>query len=40
MQVNVQIPNGVKPRGYLSVVLKVADAATSAGAVWIAVSAN
>jgi uncharacterized protein (TIGR03437 family) len=40
MQVNVQIPAGVKPGGYVPVVLQVGDASTVNGAVWIAVSAN
>ncbi len=37
MQVNVQIPNGVQPGGYVPVVLQVGDASTTPGAVWIAV---
>jgi uncharacterized protein (TIGR03437 family) len=40
MQVNVQIPNGVQPGGYVPVVLQVGDASTTPGAVWIAVSGN
>ena len=40
MQVNVLIPAGVKPGGYVPVVLQVGDASTVDGAVWIAVSAN
>jgi len=40
MQLNVQIPAGVKPGGYVPVVLQVGDASTVNGAVWIAVSAN
>jgi uncharacterized protein (TIGR03437 family) len=40
MQVNVQIPSGVRPGGYVPVVLQVGDAATTPDAVWIAVSAN
>lgn len=40
MQVNVQIPAGVKPGGYVPVVLTVGGASTVNGAVWIAVSAN
>jgi uncharacterized protein (TIGR03437 family) len=40
MQVNVQIPAGVKPGGYVPVVLQVGNASTVNGAVWIAVSAN
>jgi uncharacterized protein (TIGR03437 family) len=38
MQVNVQIPNGVQPGGYVPVALQVGDASTAPGAVWIAVS--
>jgi uncharacterized protein (TIGR03437 family) len=38
MQVNVQIPSGVQPGGYVPVVLQVGDASTTPGAVWIAVS--
>jgi len=38
LQVNVQIPNGVTPGGYVPVVLQVGDATTTPGAVWIAVS--
>jgi uncharacterized protein (TIGR03437 family) len=37
MQVNVLIPSGVEPGGYVPVVLRVGDAATVDGAVWIAV---
>jgi uncharacterized protein (TIGR03437 family) len=40
IQVNVQIPNGVQPGGYVPVVLQVGDASTTPGAVWIAVSGN
>jgi uncharacterized protein (TIGR03437 family) len=40
MQVNVQIPNGVQPGGYVPVVLQVGDASTIPGAVWIAVSGS
>jgi uncharacterized protein (TIGR03437 family) len=40
MQVNVQVPNGVQPGGYVPVVLQVGDVATTPGAVWIAVSGN
>jgi uncharacterized protein (TIGR03437 family) len=40
MQVNVQIPSGVQPGGYVPVVLKVGDTSTTDGAVWIAVSAQ
>ncbi|MGH9660854.1 MAG: IPT/TIG domain-containing protein, partial [Bryobacteraceae bacterium] len=39
MQVNVQIPAGVQPGGYVPVVLQVGDR-TSSPAVWIAVSGN
>ncbi len=38
MQVNIQIPSGVQPGGYVSVVLQVGDVSTTPGAVWIAVS--
>ena len=38
MQVNVKIPDGVQPGGYVPVVLQVGDASTTPGAVWIAVS--
>jgi uncharacterized protein (TIGR03437 family) len=40
MQLTVGIPNGVKPGGYVPVVLKIGDASTTPDAVWIAVSAN
>jgi uncharacterized protein (TIGR03437 family) len=40
MQINVQIPQGVLPGGYVPVVLQVGDASTTPGAVWIAVSGN
>jgi uncharacterized protein (TIGR03437 family) len=40
MQVNVQIPNGVQPGGYVPIVLQVGDASTTPGAVWVAVSGN
>jgi uncharacterized protein (TIGR03437 family) len=40
MQVKVQIPSGVQPGGYVPVVLRVGDASTTPGAVWIAVSGN
>ncbi len=39
MQVNVQIPSGVQPGGYVPVVLQVGER-TSSPAVWIAVSGN
>ncbi len=38
MQVNVQIPAGVQPGGYVPVVLTVGDASSTPGAVWIAVT--
>ena len=37
MQINVQIPVGVQPGGYVPVVLQVGDTSTTPGAVWIAV---
>ncbi len=40
MQVNVRIPVGVRPGGYVPVVLRVGDASAKQDAVWIAVSAN
>ncbi len=40
MQVNVQIPNGVQPGGYVPIVLQVGSASTTEGEVWIAVSGN
>lgn len=40
MQVNVQIPAGVQPAGYVPVVLQIGDASTTPGAVWIAVAGN
>jgi uncharacterized protein (TIGR03437 family) len=40
MQINVQIPSGVRPGGYVPIVLQVGDASTTPDAVWIAVSAN
>ena len=40
MQINVQIPSGVQPGGYVPVVLQVGDASTVPDAVWIAVSEN
>jgi uncharacterized protein (TIGR03437 family) len=40
MQVNVQIPNGVQPGGYVPVVLQVGEVCTTPGAVWIAVAGN
>lgn len=40
MQVNVMIPDGVQPGGYVPVVLQVGNASTPSDAVWIAVSGN
>jgi uncharacterized protein (TIGR03437 family) len=40
MQVNVQIPAGVQPGGYVPVVLQVGDASITSGAVWISVAGN
>jgi uncharacterized protein (TIGR03437 family) len=40
MQFSVQIPAGVRPGGYVPIVLQVGNASTTNGAVWIAVSAN
>jgi trimeric autotransporter adhesin len=40
MQINVQIPSGVKPGGYVPVVLQVGAASTPPDAMWIAVSGN
>ena len=40
MQINVQIPSGVQPGGYVPVVLKVGDVLTAPDAVWIAISGN
>ena len=40
MQVNVQVPAGVSPGGYVPVTLRVGNASTVDGAVWIAVSAK
>ena len=37
MQVNLQIPNGVQPGGYVPVVLQVGNMSTTPDAVWIAV---
>jgi uncharacterized protein (TIGR03437 family) len=39
MQVNVRIPDGIQPGGYVPVVVKVGDRSSSPG-VWIAISAN
>ena len=40
MQVNVRIPSGVEPGGYVPVVLQVGKTSTTSDAVWLAVSAN
>jgi uncharacterized protein (TIGR03437 family) len=40
MQVNVQIPAGVQPGGYVPVLLQVGSATTTTGAAWIAVAGN
>ena len=40
MQVNVRIPDGVPPGGYVPVVLRVGDASSAPDDVWIAVSGN
>ena len=40
MQVNTQIPNGLKPGGYVPVVLTVGGVSTVDGAVWVSVSGN
>jgi len=40
MQVNLQVPRGVQPGGYVPVVLQVGNVPTTDGAVWIAVSGN
>jgi uncharacterized protein (TIGR03437 family) len=40
MQVTVQIPNGVRPGGYVPVILQVGDVSTPPDAVWIAVSGS
>ena len=40
MQLNLLIPAGVKPGGYVPVTLQVGSASTVDGAVWIAVAAN
>jgi uncharacterized protein (TIGR03437 family) len=39
LQVNVQIPAGVQPGGYVPVVLQIGDSVSGPG-VWIAVSLN
>jgi uncharacterized protein (TIGR03437 family) len=38
MQVVISIPAGVKPGGYVPVVIQVGDGATTEGSAWIAVS--
>jgi uncharacterized protein (TIGR03437 family) len=40
IQVNVRIPDGVEPGGYVPVVLQVGNSSTVAGAAWIAVAAK
>jgi uncharacterized protein (TIGR03437 family) len=40
MQIDVQIPRGVQPGGYVPVTLKVGEISTTPDAVWIAVSGN
>jgi uncharacterized protein (TIGR03437 family) len=40
MQVNVQIPDGVQPGGYVPIVLQVGNAPTTSGAIWISVAGN
>ncbi len=40
MQIDVQIPNGVQPGGYVPVVAQVGNVSTVPGAVWISVSAE
>jgi uncharacterized protein (TIGR03437 family) len=40
MQVNIEIPMGVRPGGYVPVVLEVGNASTIPNTVWIAVSEN
>lgn len=37
MQINVQIPSGVRPGGYVPLVLKIGDVSTTPDALWIAV---
>ena len=38
MQINVQIPTGVRPGGYVPLTLRVGNASTKPNSVWIAVS--
>jgi uncharacterized protein (TIGR03437 family) len=40
LQVNVKIPDGVQPGGYVPVVISVGEAGSAADAVWIAVAGN
>jgi uncharacterized protein (TIGR03437 family) len=40
LQVTVQVPTGVRPGGYVPILLRVGDASTTPDAVWIAVSPN
>jgi uncharacterized protein (TIGR03437 family) len=40
MQVNVRVPDGVQPGGYVPVVLQVGDASSARDVVWIAISGN
>ncbi len=40
MQINIQIPPGVQPGGYVPIVLTVGNTSTVAGALWIAVASN
>ncbi len=40
MQINIQIPPGVQPGGYVPIVLTVGNTSTVAGALWIAVAGN
>jgi uncharacterized protein (TIGR03437 family) len=40
MQVNVKIPNGVQPGGYVPVVISMGDAGSVANSVWVAISPN
>jgi uncharacterized protein (TIGR03437 family) len=40
MQVNIKIPDGVQPGGYVPIVISMGDSSSAADTVWIAVSAN
>jgi len=40
MQINLQLPSGIQPGGYVPVILQVGNASTVPGAVWIAVAGN